>query len=362
MVSSAAVSSSPAHPNETTKWLTHNPGIFVKEQHLPAVQASTDLQLKAIYSRSLKSAQDVSSSLSDVDLYSDEEGSKPLSEMLSRPDISAVIIALPIPVQPTYIKQALTAGKHVLAEKPIAKDVATARELIQWYTSNIDTSKVFFGVAEQFRYFNAFIRGARRVKELGRVLNFRVRMQTCIQPGTKYISTAWRKTPEYQGGFLLDGGVHFIAGMRCLLGSEAKATSLSAFTAQHQDHLLPVDTADATVRLENGGLGTLSLSFGTTATGNEWVVACEGGEVIVTPFEGLVTVKAKGEKDGKTEEAKDEFGGVKQEVFAWAKSIKDGQADPQQSPHEALGDLEILEALVKSGQRDGIPVNLYHQT
>lgn len=194
------------------------------------------------------------------------------------------------------------------------------------------------------------------------MLNFRVRMQTCIQPGSKYIETAWRKTPEYQGGFLLDGGVHFIAGMRCLLGSEAKATCLSAFTAQHQSFLPPVDTADATVKLKNGGQGTLSISFGTTGTGNEWVVACEGGEVIVQPFDGLVTVKAKGELEGKTEEAKDEFGGVTQEVFAWAKSIKDGRADPQQSPQEALGDLEILEALVKSGQRDGIPVNLYHQT
>ena len=50
----------------------------------------------------------------------------------------------------------MTAGKHVLAEKPIAKDVATARELIQWYGSNIDKSKVFFGIAEQFRYFNSF--------------------------------------------------------------------------------------------------------------------------------------------------------------------------------------------------------------
>jgi predicted dehydrogenase len=187
-------------------------------------------------------------------------------------------------------------------------------------------------------------------------------MQTCIQEGSKYIETSWRKTPEYQGGFLLDGGVHFIAGMRCLLGSEAKATSLSAFTAQHQSYLPPVDTADATVRLKNGGQGTLSISFGTMATGNEWVIACEGGEVIVQPFEGLVTVKAKGETEGKIEEAKDEHGGVKQEVFAWAQSIKEGKADPQQSPEEALGDLEILEAMIKSGQRDGIPVNLYHQT
>lgn len=335
-------------------------GIFVKEQHLPAVQASSNLDLKALYSRSLASAQNVSTSLKDVDLYSDD--SKPLSDLLARADIQAVIIALPIPAQPAYIKQALSAGKHVLAEKPIAKDIATARELIQWYNSNADKSKASLAIAEQFRYFNAFNLGAQRARELGRVLNFRVRMQTCIQQGGKYIETAWRKTPEYQGGFLLDGGVHFIAGLRCLLGSEAKPTSLSAFTAQHQSYLPPVDSADAVLRLKNGGQGTFSLSFGTTATGNEWVVACEGGEVFVEPFEGKVTVKAKGESEGKTEEAKDEFGGVKQEVFAWAKSIKEGKPDSRQSPEEALGDLEVLEAIIKSGQRDGIPVNLYHQT
>ena len=136
---------------ETNKNTT---GIFVKEQHLPAVQASSDLELKAIYSRSLTSAQSVSSSLTGVALYSDD--SKPLSELLARSDIQAVIIALPISAQPAYIKQALTAGKHVLAEKPIAKDIATARELIQWYGSNIDRSKVFFGIAEQFCYFNSF--------------------------------------------------------------------------------------------------------------------------------------------------------------------------------------------------------------
>ena len=40
---------------------------------------------------------------------------------------------LPILVQPDFIKKALSAGKHVLAEKPIAKDVATATELLDWY-------------------------------------------------------------------------------------------------------------------------------------------------------------------------------------------------------------------------------------
>jgi len=114
-------------------------GIFVKEQHLPAVQASPDLELKALYSRSLTSAKSVASSLSDENLYSDDS-KQSLSDLLARDDIRAVIIALPIPAQPAYIKQALTAGKHVLAEKPVAKDVATARELIQWYgdKNNVD--------------------------------------------------------------------------------------------------------------------------------------------------------------------------------------------------------------------------------
>jgi len=332
----------------------------VEEQHLPAVLTSEDLKLKAIYSRSLKTAKNVSKDLSDVDLYSDD--SKPLSELLARDDVQAVIIALPIPNQSYYIKQALQAGKHVLAEKPIAKDVATARELIQWYHSNVDTSKVFFAIAEQFRYFNSFIKGSQKVEELGKVLNFRVRMQTLIQEGSKYIETPWRKEPTYQGGFLLDGGVHFIAGMRLLLGKNSKLERVSAFTVQHQKFLPPIDTVDATFKLKDGGQGTFSLSFGSTGTGSEWAVACEGGEVFVDPFEkSTVTVKPKGEKEGKTEEAKDEHGGVKKEVFAWAKSIKAGKADAQQSPEEALGDLEVLEAMVKSGERDGIPVGLYHQ-
>lgn len=273
-----------------------------------------------------------------------------------------MIIALPIPNQPEYIKQALSAGKHVLAEKPIAKDVATARDLLAWYETNVDTSKVFFGIAEQFRYFNAFQTGGKRIAELGKVLNFRVRMQTIVQPGMKYLETPWRKKPTHQGGFLLDGGVHFIAGLRLLLGKE-RAKKLAAFTAQHQDYLPPIDTADATIKLANGGQGTLSLSFGTTGTGNEWVFACEGGEVIVAPLgdEQRITIKAKGEKEGKTEEAKDEMGGVKKEVFAWAKSIKAGKPDPLQSPQEALADLEILEAMCKSGDRDGIPVDLHYQ-
>jgi hypothetical protein len=69
-------------------------GIFVKEEHLPAIQAIPELiSVKAIYSRSLKSAKSVSENLSNVDLYSDDSDGKTFDDLLKRDDIKGVIIA-----------------------------------------------------------------------------------------------------------------------------------------------------------------------------------------------------------------------------------------------------------------------------
>ncbi|KAI0127987.1 hypothetical protein BJ170DRAFT_627985 [Xylariales sp. AK1849] len=339
-------------------------GIFVKEQHLPAVLKCPELSLKAIYSRSLKSAQNVSESLSDVALYSDDS-EQAYADLLRREDVQAVIIALTIPVQPNFIKQALVAGKHVLAEKPLAKDVSTGIELVKYYHANTDTSKVTFSVAEQFRYLEAFNYAAEEIGKLGRVLGAHLKLHTSVKLGSKYIETEWRKTPEYQGGFLLDGGVHFVAALRLMLaGGGVKVQKVSAHSAQLQKHLPPVDTVDAALSLDNGATGTLSLSFGTSLEANETIVACEGGtvsvardKVTIKPVEGTSTTSA----ETRVEDKPDGPGGVAIEVFAWAKSIVAGKQEPKQKPEEALADLELLEAMLKSGEKGGEPVGLQYQ-
>jgi predicted dehydrogenase len=69
-------------------------GIFAKEEHLPAIQAaSSHISLKAIYSRSLKSAKTLSESLSSVDLYSEDSDGATFDDLLKRDDIQGVIIA-----------------------------------------------------------------------------------------------------------------------------------------------------------------------------------------------------------------------------------------------------------------------------
>ncbi|KAH8725808.1 hypothetical protein GQ44DRAFT_706560 [Phaeosphaeriaceae sp. PMI808] len=330
-------------------------GIFAKEEHLPAIQATPLLNLKAIYSRSLESAKSLSKHLSDIELYSDDSEAKTFDDLLQRDDIKGFVIALPILVQPAYIKKALSAGKHVIAEKPIAKDVSTAQELVRW-TRNPSNTTAVYTVAENFRLLDSFIYGSQAVSSLGRILTFRARVASFVRPGAKYYETSWRKTPGYQGGFLLDGGVHFAAAIRLLLGGGGeKITAISAFTTQLQQHLPPIDTLNSTLLISNGASGTLSISFGTTDTGSEYLIACEKGSVHVTRGKVVVT------KDGAVAEErdfKDEGSGVKQEIKAWAESLESGKWNPAQSPNEAIGDLEIIESALISGGQGGKVIEL----
>ncbi|CEJ58231.1 Putative Oxidoreductase family, NAD-binding Rossmann fold protein [Penicillium brasilianum] len=330
-------------------------GNFAKEQHLPAVKATADLQLKAIYSRSLKSAQTLASGTPDVDLYSDDSGTgKSYDDLLARSDIGAVIIGLPILAQPEFIKRALTAGKHVLSEKPIAKDVATARELLQWYQKSIDPNKTIWAVGENFRYMTKFLFAAEKVRELGRVRQFRVNVQSRVKEDNKYYLTSWRKTPEYQGGFLLDGGVHMLAGLRLILGSTEHLAVVSAQTQQLQDYLPPVDTVDAVVQTKSGATGVVSLSWGSDFNDNSFEFACEKG-VVTLQFDNVTVngVRHHIEFDGK---------GVVPEVAEFASTVLNGRSVAErQSPEQALADLEALEQMLESGKTNGERMMLHFQ-
>jgi predicted dehydrogenase len=53
-----------------------------------------------------------------------------LDELLGHPEIEVVDIATHPEVRPALVRQALAAGKYVLAQKPFATDLQTARELV----------------------------------------------------------------------------------------------------------------------------------------------------------------------------------------------------------------------------------------
>ena len=170
--------------------------------------------------------------------------------------------------------------------------------------------------------------------------------------------TAWRKVPEYQGGFLLDGGIHQVAALRLLLGPEALPTSLTCYSALLQKHLPPVDTVTSIWQTKTGIAGTFNLSFGTTYPKKEITIIGTTGSVSIIG-DNVVVRTAGGESTEKAFEWKDY--GVKPEIAAWAAGIAAGKADPKQSPEQALADLEILEKLLRSGEEGGKVQTLSYQ-
>lgn len=208
--------------------------LFVTQAHIPGLATLGDqITVKAIYSRSEKSSRDlavfVKSTLGpttpDPSVYHDSsDPQNSLDALLARSDIDAVIVILPITKQPEVVLKALAAGKHVLSEKPIAKDVATGIDLVRKYVSEYLPKGLVWRVAENYEYEPAYREAGQLVRggQIGRVISFSATGFVPSSKGNKNYKTDWRTVPDvsqfrmpshqhltthsvsqYQGGFLV---------------------------------------------------------------------------------------------------------------------------------------------------------------
>ncbi|KAL1956917.1 hypothetical protein VTO42DRAFT_6664 [Malbranchea cinnamomea] len=333
-------------------------GIFAKEAHVPALVANK-ANILAVYSRSTKSAESLVASVSaaggdvsNIAVYSDEKPGHGLDELLQRSDIHAVDIALPILVQPDVVRRSLAAGKHVLCEKPIAKDVSDAAELVAEYERVYAPRNLVFSIAEQFRYDRGFARAREIVAsgEIGDVTHVHAREWWAVQPGTKYYETEWRKHPEYQGGFILDAGVHFVALIRTVTGLEIVETK--SIATQHWPHLPPTDTVNAALRFSNGATGSLSFSCASNKPCFEYIFIGSKGSLTITSAlspdkQSLLTVESVEAKTKRREIR--EGNGVFEEIKAFLSAAESGTPEKYGNPREALADVAVIESICSGG-------------
>ena len=178
-----------------------------------------------------------------------------------------------------------------------------------------------------------------------------------VNPGDKYFETSWRKVPDYQGGFLLDGGVHFVAGLRKILPS--RIAQISAFTRLNREFLVPLDTINATIRLEDGATGLFGVSF--AASKGKFEIELMGQEGSIRANLGGAESSVTLFKDGK-EEVKmftdANRTAILGEFVSFGKAVLEGGKDGKNDPEEALADLAVLELMLKSGEKGGESVAL----
>jgi predicted dehydrogenase len=141
--------------------------------------------------------------------------------LLSRPDVEAVLAAVPLHRSYAVAAAALAAGKHVLCEKPAGGTLEEGRAFLALERRSARTGDRVLMLGENFLY-REDLRHARRHVEAGaigapRLVDFRFVRRTSEAAG-EFASTAWRRQPAHHGGIHLDVGVHHVAQLRMLCG------------------------------------------------------------------------------------------------------------------------------------------------
>ena len=289
-----------------------------------------------------------------------------------------MIIALPICVQPVVIKKALEAGKHVLSEKPIGQDIETAARLTKWF-KHVKREEIW-SVGENFRFFEPITFAAEQIEKLGgELVTFSVDLYAFIDESDEYFRTTWyvficfrrdifflrrakrgsltrRQKPDYQGGFVLDGGIHYVAALRYLLAAAGQIIStVRASTSLVKEDLAPLDTLHASMTTASNRHGTFNLSYGSQFRRECQIrIVMSSGAVTVTPSEVTLSRNDKRAIQQKTFRFPPSSG-VRKEVAAFAESIRTKEADPRGSPEQAYHDLKLLQGMLESGEEEGAP-------
>ncbi|CAK5283220.1 unnamed protein product [Mycena citricolor] len=348
-------------------------GIFAKEAHLPALHklGSKAPPLLAVYSRSEKTSRECAEAAAELGLgpapapaiYHDAEPSANLDALLARADITAVIIVLPITLQPSIVLKALAAGKHVISEKPVAPDVAGGIKLINEYEQKYQRDLVW-RVAENFEAEPGYRAAGEMIAtgKIGQVKLFKANVSNYIDKNNKYYNTPWRTIPDYQGGFLLDGGVHTIAALRVMLPEPL--THLSSIASLNREHLKPHDTIHALATAGSHFHGIVDMSFASptasTPKADAFVITGSKGWMTVNSAkpEGKdavlrVVVKRAIEVEGRpTEEIEEVYEvpqrGIEEEFGAFFDAIAGRESQDFGSPLGALRDVAFIEAALTS--------------
>ncbi|MCE2390204.1 MAG: Gfo/Idh/MocA family oxidoreductase [Proteobacteria bacterium] len=152
-----------------------------------------------------------------------------LAEALELPGVDAVAVATPPHSHAPIVIESVRAGKHVLCEKPFARDAAEAREMLD----AAEAAGVVHLLGTEFRFATGQALATRAVLagEIGapRLANFALHMPGLADPRAEV--PGWWSDRSQGGGWLGAYASHVVDHMRIMLGEfEGCSASLSNVT------------------------------------------------------------------------------------------------------------------------------------
>ncbi len=195
-----------------------------------------------------------------------------LEELLTHQNVDAVYIAVPHYLLAPLTRQTLQAGKHALTEKPLAISMEDVDALIALAAER----QLALGVFYEMRYAPAHA-SARELIQAGAIGNIiGVRIQTLIDKPLTYWQSGytarsinpWRGIKaQAGGGVVLMNTSHLLDALAYITG--LLVTSVSAEIGNLISNVEVEDMATATLRFNNGAIGSLIAGAHISGAHNE---------------------------------------------------------------------------------------------
>ena len=213
-------------------------------------------------------------------------------ELLTNRDVDAVVITTPNDSHAAIACDAARAGKHILVEKPMALDTASAETMVR----AAEDGGVTLMVAQSRRFSDAVRELVRRLPEIGDILRVHIAFLVAFaQPPTEW----WRSSAQAGGLVILLQGSHSLDSIYWWLGRTPQ--SIYATAARTNPAWEGEDEADIVCRFAGGTAATVHLSLSTSPAIHEALVVGRTGHLRLIerpagpPFENIYRLEKNGE-------------------------------------------------------------------
>ncbi len=215
------------------------------------------------------------------------------SALINRPDVDAVTIVTPTPTHHDICLEALAAGKHVLAEKPMAMNAGQAEEMTAAAGSAGVTAMINF----EFRFTPQRLHVQRLLAAdyLGRLRHGMVELYWAPPLAARELN--WRGRAASGGGVLNEHGSHYIDALHQWLGDVRSVSArVETFVPQRRVPVsgapLQADADDfftATFGMAQGGVVVLTQSWAASlGLGMRATLAGSGGMLVTACRETMM--------------------------------------------------------------------------
>jgi predicted dehydrogenase len=327
---------------EKTRWGILGNAEIARVCVIPAIQKSRNSRVHALATRSPDRAREIARTHEISKIYDSYDA------LLADPAVDVVYIPLPNHLHHPWTLKALEVGKHVLCEKPLARNTPEAEEMAH------AASRLGLLLMEGFMY--RFHPRSQRIKQmvtdgkLGKPCL--VRSAFCYNMGEELLERGEeiRLRPEMGGGALLDIGCYSVSVARWLLGTEPVHVKGEAVF-----HPAGVDLHFVgLMRFPNDALATLEASFISalqqtyTIIGSEAAIELPHDAFIPWEKDTVFSVRTKEQETGQMEVTRgvDEY----QLMVEHFGDAVQGGTSLDFPPEESVCNMRVLDGLAEAAR------------